>query len=51
MRTRFASSLVAILLASALVQADDAVPLPSETPADVIVSGRTSTARSIKIVK
>jgi len=51
MRTRFAPSLVAILLASALVQADDAVPLPSETPADVIVSGRTSTARSIKIVK
>lgn len=38
-------------LAGTTLNAADGVPLPGETPATIIVSGRTSTAVDIKIVK
>ncbi|MBC8876381.1 MAG: hypothetical protein H8E44_43690 [Planctomycetes bacterium] len=40
-----------VILAASRLLADEAIPLPSETPAEVVVSGRTSTAIDIKIVK
>ena len=44
--------LVAILLAaSAAVGAEAQVPPPGETPVEIVVSGRTSTLKSIRIVK
>lgn len=45
---RWARSWVAFALLAALAGAE--VPTPAETPADVVVSGRTSTARSLAIV-
>jgi len=48
-RLRVRTAALASILCGALA-APAAVPPPSETPAEVIVSGRTSTAREVKVV-
>ncbi len=48
---RTAACVFSAVLAASPALAADKVPPPSETPVEVIVSGRTSTLKSIKIVK